>query len=340
MTVHRPSGLGRLIRLLAAAALVVLSSACQPDRPGDHDGGAQRRPLRFSHGYWVGYFPLSIAEEKGFFDQQGVDVELVFNTDLYGMISDFTAGKVDGLPWTMDVVVRVLAKEPDVRVVLYSGQTAGADVIMARPGIETVADLKGKKIAAKTGAMGEMLVGEMLERHGLALDDVTLVNTNETDVASHLLNDTVQAGHTWEPYVTQVAKAGAKALFSSKETPGLFADFTLFRGAVVRERPDDVRAFLRAWFQAVDYWKAHPKEGNEIIARALKIPVEDISTEGYELFTLEEVRQRFAPGNDPTWLMPLVTKHIDFLVQDGQLGRRPDIKEVFDSSFLPPAVSP
>ncbi|WP_437736128.1 ABC transporter substrate-binding protein [Sorangium sp. So ce1335] len=329
--------LGRL-----AAAALFLVAACEPGpSPGASGasgarGEGARPPLRFSHGYWLGYFPLSIAEEKGFFDQQGVDVELLFNPDLYGMISDFTAGKVDGLPWTMEVVVRVLAKEPDVRVVLYSGQTAGADVIMARPEIQTIADLKGKRIAAKTGAMGEMLVGEMLERNGLALDDVTLVNTRETDVIPFLQNNTIQAGHTWEPYATQGASSGAKVIFSSKETPGLFADFTIFRASVLRDRPDDVRAFLRAWFQAVDYWKAHPQEGNEIIAKALNIPAADISTEGYEFFSLEEVRQRFAPGNDPTSLAWLVDKHVEFLVQDGQLGRRPDIHRIFDSSFLPP----
>ncbi|WP_437908350.1 ABC transporter substrate-binding protein [Sorangium sp. So ce327] len=335
----KTSAVRRTIAGLTVAVLSVLASACQPDpSPGDR-GKEARPPLRFSHGYWLGYFPLSIAEEKGFFDQQGVDVELVFNPDLYGMISDFTAGKVDGLPWTMEVVVRILAREPDARVVLYSGQTAGADVIMARPEIQTISDLKGKKIAAKTGAMGEMLVSEMLERNGLAIDDVTLVNVGETDVAQLLANNTIQAGHTWEPYVTQAAKSGAKAIFSSKETPALFADFTLFRSTVLRDRPDDVRAFIRAWFQAVEFWKAHPLEGNEIIAKALKIPASDISTDGYELFSLEEVRRRFAPNNDPTSLAPLVNKHIDFLVQDGQLGRRPDLDSIFDSSFLPPATS-
>jgi len=334
----KTSAARRTIGWLTVFALSFLASACQPEPSRGDRSKEARPPLRVGHGYWVGYFPMSIAEEKGFFDQQGVDVELVFNPDLYGMISDFTAGKVDGLPWTMEVVVRILAREPDARVVLYSGQTAGADVIMARPEIHTISDLKGKKIAAKTGAMGEMLVSEMLERNGLAIDDVTLVNVSETDVAPFLANNTIQAGHTWEPYVTQAAKSGARPIFSSKETPGLFADFMMFRGTVLRDRPDDVRAFIRGWFQAVEFWKAHPKEGNEIIAKALKIPVTDISIDGYELFSLEEVRQRFAPNNDPTSLAPLVNKHVDFLVQDGQLGRRPDINNIFDSSFLPPVT--
>ncbi|WP_437592114.1 ABC transporter substrate-binding protein [Sorangium sp. So ce1000] len=334
----KASAVRRIIGWLAVTALSLFATACQPEAARGDRGKEVRPPLRVSHGYWVGFFPLSIAEEKGFFDQQGVNVELVFNPDLYGMISDFTAGKVDGLPWTMEVVVRILAKEPDVRVVLYLGQTAGADVIMARPEIEKISDLKGKRIAAKTGALGEMLVSEMLERSGLAIDDVTLVNASETDVIPFLSNNTIQAAHTWEPYATQAAKSGAKAIFSSKETPGLFADFAMFRGAALRDRPDDVRAFIRAWFQAVEFWQAHPQEGNEIIAKALKIPASDISTDGYEFLSLEEVRQRLAPNNDPTALAPLVNKHIDFLVQDGQLGRRPDIDNIFDSSFLPPVT--
>ncbi|MGK4006447.1 ABC transporter substrate-binding protein [Sorangium sp. So ce1036] len=338
---HRSLVAGVATCWLTITALTVLLSACQPELPTAGGGGGEERPpLRFSHGYWLGFFPLSIAEEKGFFAEQGVDVELVFNPDLYGMISDFAAGKVDGLPWTMEAVVRVLAKEPDARVVLPLGQTAGADVIMARPEITRVSDLKGKKIAAKSGALGEMLVGEMLEKHGLALDEVTLVDASETDVIKHLTDGTIQAAHTWEPYATQAQRAGARAIFSSKETPGLFADFTVFRGAVLRDRPDDVRAFVRAWFQAVEYWKTHPEEGDQVIARALKIPVEDISTEGHEFFSLEEVQRNFAPGNDPTSLAPLVSKHVEFLVQDGQLGRRPELHQMFDSSFLPRAANP
>jgi NitT/TauT family transport system substrate-binding protein len=154
---------------------------------------------------------------------------------------------------------------------------------------------------------------------------------------AHLQAGVIEAGHTWQPYATQATKIGARVIFSTKETPGLFADFTMFRGSVLRERPDDVRAFIRAWFQALEYWQAHPDEGNEIIGRALNIPPGDISTEGYEFFSLADVQRRFAPGNDPSSLVPLVDKHVEFLVQDGQLGRRPDVHKIFDSSFLPAA---
>lgn len=328
--------------MTTALVLFALLAACSSSSPPTENAKEQQKhpPLRFSHGYWLGYFPSSIAKEKGFFAQQGVDVELIFNPDLYGMISDFNAGKVDGIPWTMDVMVRILAKEPDVRIVLYSGYTAGADVVMARKEIQTIADLKGKKIAAKTGAMGEFLIGEMLERNGLAVDDVTLVETYEADFIRDLESDAVQAGHTWEPYASQAKKGDARQLFSSKDTPALFSDFTMFRGSVLRNRPDDVRAFIRAWFQAVDYWKAHPKEGSEIIGKALKIPPEDVSLAGYELFSLAEAQKQLPAGNDPSSLAWLVTKHIDFLVQDGQLGERPDINDMFDSSFLHSVAPP
>lgn len=334
-----PTGFAR--HLIGSIAVVLLSLALSACASGAPEAGgetkARRPPLRIGHSNWTGYFPLSIAQEKGFFAQQGVEVELVVNPDPYSMILDFSAGKADGMPWTMEVVVRILAKEPDVRVVLNSGQTAGADVIVARPEIETIADLRGKTIAAKAGATGEMLVTEMLQRSGLGIDDVTLVDVSEQDLVAHLQDGVIQAGHTWQPYAAQAMRNGARVLFSTKETPGLFADFTLFRGSILREQPDDVRAFIRAWFQAVEYWQAHPEEGNEIIGRAMNIPPGDISTEGYEFFSLADVQRRFAPGNDPSSLIPLVNKHVEFLVQDGQLGRRPDVHAIFDSSFLPPA---
>jgi NitT/TauT family transport system substrate-binding protein len=334
--------------LLALVALLLALSGCGP-RASKH--ARRRGPLRVSYSHWAGYFPPLIAKEKGFFAQQGVDVEPVFARDVYAAMSDFTAGEVDMMPWPLLDIVHIFAQEPDSRVVLWSGSTAGADFVMAQPEIKKVADLKGKRVAGRLGTLGEMFIGEMLARNGLAIDDVTLIDTSsDTDVVEFLRNRTVEAGYTWEPHATEAKKHGARELFSSQQIPLLFSDFMLVRGSVLRERPEDVRAFIRAWFQAVEYWQAHVKEGNEIIAKAMNVAVEEVTLEGYQQFSLADVQRMFAPRNDPTSpivfapgdaptsLLELADKHIDFLVQDGQLGHRPDVRKMFDSSFLPPAA--
>ncbi|MDD1427573.1 hypothetical protein MEO94_24530 [Dolichospermum sp. ST_sed9] len=50
-------------------------------------------------------------------------------------------------------------------------------------------------------------------------------------------------------------KSGGHKLFTSKQTPGLILDLVAFRGETIRDRPEDIRAFIRGWLQAVKYWE-------------------------------------------------------------------------------------
>jgi NitT/TauT family transport system substrate-binding protein len=328
--------------LLALALLlsVVVYKRASPTPRETAKAAEKRPPLRLGYSYWTGYYPFPIAKEKGFFAQQGVDVELVFVPDVNEQLPDFVAGKYDGFLFVVDALLRVVSKNSDVRVVCVPGQSAGADVVVAKQGIENISDLRGKKIAARVGSFSEMFVGEMLAQNGLSVDDVTLINADESAVPPYLANDTIQAGHTWEPYSSQAVKAGGRVVFTSKQTPGVFPDVIIFRGSVLRERPDDVRALFRAWYQAVDYWDAHPKEASEIIGRALKLPPEEVTREGYESFSVEDTRKLFPSATDAGALSATVNRFVDFFIKKGALGHRPDVSELLDPSFLPTAATP
>jgi len=317
-----------------------VTAACHPASPAAKEK-EKRPPLRYPYIYWGGYYPLMIAKEKGFFAEQGVDVELIFSADGFAIIPDFVAGKFDGVTYTMDVVLHALSKDPGIRVILAPGEPSGADVVMARPEITRISDLKGKKIAVeKSGSWAELLLGEMLKQDNLTLDDVTLITATETDIVTYLRDNTIQAGYTWDPYATQAAKGGAKKIFSSKQTPGLLPDFVMFRKTVLDERPKDVQRFIRAWFQAVDFWEAHPQEGNEIIAKGQGTPVSEVTREGYEYFSRAHNHKAFAARSGPGSLTALADRYLEFLVQDGQLERRPDVSAIFDSSYLPSDSTP
>ena len=309
------------ILLLTACTLV---SPPQPKRP----------PLKLAYSAWPGYFPIAIAQEKGFFATQGVTVETVIRENGQGILPDFGAGKFDGIFSTLGEIVPISAANPSVRLILITDESAGADAVVAQPQIENIADLKGKTIGVGLGSFGELFVTKMLETNNITSDQVTLVNADGEQIPERLKSNAIQAGHSWEPYLSQMVKTGAPVLFTSKQTPGLIPDVMTFQGKVLRDRPDDVRAFIRAWFQAVEYWQAHPKEGNIIIGKVLNIPPETISLEGVKLLTLDDNKKRFTPGDSTDSLYHAAKLYTNFFVLKGGLTRPPDINQLLDPSFI------
>ncbi|MBD1902242.1 ABC transporter substrate-binding protein [Trichocoleus sp. DQ-A3] len=291
-------------------------------------------PLRIAYNLWPGYFPMEIASEQGFFAEQGVEVEPVYSENYLGVVSDFSAGKYDGIIVTLGGVMSIIGKNPDIHIVLETDQSAGADTVVVQRDIKSVVDLKGKRLGVKLGDYGELFVVKMLESNGLTTDDVTLVDIEGEAIPAHIKSGDIQAGQTWYPYTLEAVKAGAQVLFTSKQTPRLIPNVILFRSNVIRDRPGQIKAFVRAWFQAQDYWKANPEASKSLIAKRLKIKPESVSTDNIQLSTLKENLKAFTPGSTEESLYHTAKLYADFSIRTGGLTAAPDIQKLIDPSFV------
>jgi NitT/TauT family transport system substrate-binding protein len=298
-------------------------------------------PLKVSCVPFVGYTPLIIAQEKGFFKEQGVDVELSYVDYSQLQDADFSAGKYDAIGLTLGDLVILSATNPDMQAVMVVDESTGADVVVAQSNIKTIFNLKGKKLGTHLGSFSEVFVTEMLKTSKLTSDDVRLVQVEALKVPERLQNNAIQAGHTWEPYLSEALKLGAHILFTSKQTPGLILDLVTFRGEVIRDRPEDIRAFVRGWLQGLSYWEANILEGNAILSKALNIPSQTISFEGIDLTDLAE-NQKFFQSDSPNYIYKTAQKYADFFIRAGNVTRLPNLETLFNSSFLtpPPSLKP
>ncbi|MEG4066226.1 ABC transporter substrate-binding protein [Microcoleus sp. Pol11C2] len=290
---------------------------------------------------FIGHAPVIIAQEKGFFKAQGIDVELNYVDYLQLQQADFSAGKYDGIGLTLGDFIILSATNPDMQAVMVVDESTGADVVVAQSNIKTILNLKGKKLGANLGGFSEVFVSEMLKISKLTSDDVSLVKTEALEVPQRIQNNAIQAGHIWEPYLSEALKLGAHILFTSKQTPGLILDVVAFRGEVIRDRPEDIRAFVRGWLQALSYWEANISEGNAIVSKALNIPSNTISFEGIDLTDLAE-NQKFFQSDSPTYIYKNAKKYADFFIRAGNVTRIPNLETLFNSSFLtpPPSLKP
>ncbi|MEH2374643.1 ABC transporter substrate-binding protein [Nostoc sp.] len=316
---------------------IYMLSACHAWAPTE----LKRPPLKVMFGSFVGECPGIIAQEKGFFEAQGVDVkplnmERLKKRSIKLEQANFSAGKYDGLSLSLGSFIISSATNPDMQGVVVINESTGADVVVAQSQIKTVADLKGKKLGANLGGFSEVFVNQMLKTANLTSDDVNLVKLEASEIPQYLKNNVIQAGHTWQPHLSEAMKLGGNILFTSKQTPGLILDMIVFRGDIIRDRPEDIRAFVRGWLQASKYWKANVQEGNAIISKALKIPNNTLSLEGVNLTDLGENKKLFESSN-PNSIYKTANIYADFFIRSGNVSRIPDLKSLFNSSFLNPA---
>src|SRR3990172_3634910 len=111
-------------------------------------------PIKLGMSTWLGYAPLYLAKEKGFFKKQGVEVEIIVIESPADRRAAFAADKIQGMATTVDTHVMTAAAENPIPVkqVLALDDSHGGDGIVAKKEIKTIKDLKGKTVAAQLGA--------------------------------------------------------------------------------------------------------------------------------------------------------------------------------------------
>ncbi len=320
--------INRIILSITMATAMLLASCSGPGT-----SAAQRPPLTVSWTIWPGYYPLAIAQQEGFFAKHGVAVKIVVYDAYTKAYTDYASGKLDGSEMVLGDLLLLLDKQ-DSRVVMVTDTSEGGDQVVATNDIRTVADLKGKRIGVHLGTYGELFVQKMLEANGLSLSDVTLVNINPEAVPA-AFPTTIDAGHSFEPFTSEAAAKGGHVIFTSTDTPGLIPNVFAFGSQVLQERPEDVRAFVTAWFEAVDWMNAHPDEAPNVVAQVTGLKPEDIWMDGGDkVFTLAESQAAMMHGTDYGSLYYTGEEYVKFLTVTGSLNAAPDLEKLIDPSFM------
>ena len=214
----------------------------------------------------------------------------------------------------------------------------GVSTVVRIPEIPEPTDLKGKRIGVLVGTSYEFYIIEVLKLGGLKPTDVTLVNLSPEEVIAALKNDQIDAAYTWEPVTTDAIAEGYNVIYTSESIGSLFIpDGIVFRAAVVEERPEDIRAFLKAWFEAVEFRKNNPEEANKLIAKFLNIPVDQVEADDQlKIFTLAETLDLFQTNADGSPGVCFGCRHEDWGLPPPKSDHRkvPDYAYFLDPSFL------
>jgi len=225
-------------------------------------GGCMREtepPLRIGTNVWIGNEPLYLARDLGYLQREAV--QLVEYPSASEVSRAFRNQAIDGMVISLDELFVLAVDGLQPKVVLIVDVSHGADVVVGRSGMRAMKDLRGKRVAVESGALGAFVLSRALTLNGMQASDVRMVHLESNEHPAAYKEGQVDGAVTFDPYRTQLIAAGANTLFDSSQIPGEIVDLLAVRASVLEKNPHAVQNLLSGWFKALDYLEREPKDG-------------------------------------------------------------------------------
>lgn len=296
--------------------------------------------ITIAHSTWVGYGPLYIAQEKGFFKANGVNVELVVMEDPKERFPTLMADRIQMIASTVDTALLYMKQPDDYKYVVAIDDSDGGDGIVANKDIKTIADLKGKQVAVNEGSVSEFYLNVLLTKAGLSESDLNVVNMTAGDAGTAFVTKQVDAAVTWEPWLTKGKSTDhGHLLVDSSTTPGLITDALIAKTAWIKDHQKEVAAIVKSWNQAVAYYKSNPDESIAIMAKGvggwLKDPKDFKETlPGIKFYGADDNKTFFGTADKPGPLYQTVKAAIDVWSSHGKMQVKATPENLIDYSFV------
>lgn len=212
-------------------------------------------------------------------------------------------------------------------------------MIVAAPGIESVKDLKGKKVGLEEGFVSHLLLLTGLEKAGMKAEDVTIVNTPTNETPQVLASKAVDAIGAWQPNSGQALKVlpGSKPIFTPADAPGIIYDVLAVSPESLEKRKDDWMKVTKVWYRIADYMadEANLDEVLKILSARVKITPEEYEPflKGTAILSLADALKRWdtAPGLGTIYGSSKVAD--DFNLRFKVYEKSQDVAKYLDPSF-------
>ncbi len=284
------TGLGENLRKQSDEAL---ADSDDPDRnPNTRDvSGDGSDVLTVQLVTWGGYAPglyfnegADPSNRSRFYKDYGLRVRFVLNDNLENALNAWIADEYDVLVQTADAFplytapTDIMAYEP--RVIMQVDWSRGGDVIIAKRGINSINDLKGKRVAVAEPSPSQTLLITALQAAGLEYKDVQVVASPDPVVAATTFKGPdVDAAVVWSPFHLEALRdiPGSKVLITTKEQSHIIGDIMFAKDSYIQQNREKIHAFYEGWMRAVAELNNPANQGKaaRILGEFLGFPEED-----------------------------------------------------------------
>ena len=186
---------------------------------------------------WTGYDPFILAEQKKFFENNGVQVEIRRFASAQEEIQAMKDGYIHGAAFTLDEAVSLHMSGFPVRAVLVIDYSMGGDMIVGQKDVLDMQSISGKRIGYEGTVVGEFLLQRALKANYIKVSSVELIEVKAEDWLSSFRENTVDALVCFNPVSTILLnKHEGNLLFSSKDIPFEIIDILVFSESFLESR--------------------------------------------------------------------------------------------------------
>lgn len=213
--------------------------------------------------------PIIIAQEKGYFADQDLDVEIIAPADPSDPPKLVAAGQADlAISYQPQLHLQVAEGLPLMRVGTLVATPLNCLLVLADGPIKDVADLKGGKVGFSVAGVEEALLGTILTHHGLGMADIELINVNwslSPSLMSGQVDAVLGAFRNFELNQMTIEGVEGKCFYVEEEGVPTYDELIYVANPETMDQ-DKVRRFLRATEQATQFIVNHPQESWEIFS--------------------------------------------------------------------------
>ncbi len=293
-----------------------------------------KTPIKIAINAWPGYASAFIAQENGFFEKNGVNVELVFDESYTASQQRYMDGEVNGIFEVLpDTMFRNTQGLPS-KVVYLMDYSESGDVFVGS--VNSIDELEGQTIGVEgINTFSHIFALKTIEMYGMTEGDVLFEIVLAQDVVKKLDDGTIQAGHTWEPTKSEAIEKGYNVIANAGDFPYLVTDVLAFDENIIKNRPDDIQKIVLSLFEAQEFQISNHDEAIRIMAEAENVDPKAMlaGLEAIFMTDLDENLKVMNPSNNPT-LKNAIDVIAKFYLERGQISYTPTFNELIESKFV------
>lgn len=300
---------------------------------------ALAEPLKIGYSDWPGWVAWQVAIDKGWFKQAGVDVKFEW-FDYSASMDAYSAGKIDGVLMTNGDALVTGSAGGKSKMIMLTDYSDGNDMIVAKPGIKSLKELKGKKVAVEEGLVEHLLLLDGLKKAGMKPSDVTLVNAKTNSMPQVLGSGEVAAIGAWQPVAGEAMRAlpGSRPIYTSADEPGLIYDVLAVSPASAAMHKAEWLKVLKVWDRVVHYINDPKTQPDAVKIMAARVGVSPATylplLKGTHLLDLAAGKKIFAAKTGFGSLYGSSKVADDFNVANGVYKTHQDLDDYIDGALM------
>ena len=219
---------------------------------------------------WPGFDIVLYAQEAELFKKRGLEVELVRFQNGADAARAMLRGSIDAAFGTLWEAKQLDPGNDKPIFVLVTNISFGSDGIVTQSNFKSVKDLKGKTLGAKLGTVNHLILLEALKLHNMKPTDVAIENISNQAAAEKMQQGLLAGAVIWEPLLSSTAqKIQGNIVYTTKELDSLVIDGLVTRSEILRNKKNQLKKFILAWFELMEAVETKPNEVFEVVSQQL-----------------------------------------------------------------------